>query len=174
MTLFYRLSTNLALLILVLALSGCASTDKSPLTVEDPSYGNNAVADALQLQGYPYVYGGESPKEGFDCSGLVFYVYKRQGVKLPRTASSLAQQLPVVQLEQRQPGDLLFFHTHKPYSHVGIYIGGNYFIHAPSSRTGRVMISSLQQPYWHKRFVGVRRPIQAEVRFSAADNFVSR
>lgn len=162
MTLYYRHATSLTLLILILLLSGCASTDKSPLTTNLPAGNTRAVTDALQLRGYPYVYGGESPQEGFDCSGLVVYVYQQQGIKLPRTARSLAQQLPAVQPEQRQPGDLLFFHTDKPYSHVGIYIGNNDFIHAPSSRTGQVMMSNLQQPYWRQRFIGVRRPTPAE------------
>lgn len=105
-----------------------------------------AVAEALQLQGAPYVYGGESPSEGFDCSGLVYYVYYRQGLRLPRDTQSLARQLPAVAPEQRLPGDLLFFNTERPYSHVGIYIGGEQFVHAPSARTGRVMVSDLRQP----------------------------
>ena len=152
------------LLWLLLLLAGCASNDKAPLSVlPDGSNGGGnirAASDALQLQGWPYVYGGESPNEGFDCSGLVVYVYHRQGLRLPRDTQSLARYLPMVQPEQRQPGDLLFFNTSgKPFSHVGIYVGGDDFVHAPSSRTGRVMRSSLSQPYWRERFIGVRRPV---------------
>lgn len=140
-------------------LSGCASTDKTPVAVPVIEQGNTRAAlDALQLQGSPYVYGGASPQEGFDCSGLVVYVYNQQGLKLPRTTQSLVQQLPGVQPEQRQPGDLLFFNTQKPYSHVGIYVGNDDFVHAPSARTGRVMVSSLRNPYWRERFMAVRRP----------------
>ncbi len=142
-------------------LIGCASNEKPPLTVLPTTEGGNRIAanDALQLRGMPYVYGGESPSQGFDCSGLVYYVYNRQGVRLPRDTQSLARQLPAVQPEQRQPGDLLFFTTDRPFSHVGIYIGGEQFVHAPSSRTGQVMVSDLRQPYWRERFIGVRRPV---------------
>ncbi|BBL72414.1 hypothetical protein MoryE10_30200 [Methylogaea oryzae] len=116
------------------------------------------VTEALRLQGQPYRYGGETPEEGFDCSGLVQYVYARHGVRLPRDTQSMAQQLPEVSTGQRQPGDLLFFNTEgKPFSHVGLYIGEDSFVHAP--RNGRqVMRSSLAQPYWLTRLVGVRRP----------------
>lgn len=146
--------------VLLSQLLGCASDEKVPLTVMPVPNGGNRVAvnDALQLQGKPYVYGGESPSQGFDCSGLVYYVYNRQGVRLPRDTQSLARQLPAVQPEQRQPGDLLFFNTEKPFSHVGIYVGNEQFVHAPSARTGRVMVSDLRQPYWRERFMGVRRP----------------
>lgn len=140
-------------------LAGCASTDKVAMKPAIPDRGNSRAAmDALQLQGRPYVYGGKSPEQGFDCSGLVVYVYDQQGIKLPRTTQSLVQQLPGVQPELRQPGDLLFFNTEKPYSHVGIYIGNDDFVHAPSARTGRVMVSNLQTPYWRERFMAVRRP----------------
>jgi cell wall-associated NlpC family hydrolase len=165
MSLNHRHAIKFALLLLLL--SGCASTEKETpvlLDSQPPLVAGNiqAVQDALQLQGYRYRYGGKSPIEGFDCSGLVVYVYDRQGLKLPRTTQMLARQLPAVPLDQRQPGDLLFFHTEKPYSHVGIYVGDDNFVHAPSTRTGKVMLSSLQQPYWHKRFIGVRRPIVFE------------
>ena len=161
--LFYRASLSSFLLALLLV-SGCSSTQKVPIDtqVTPDSSNTRAALDALQLQGHPYVYGGQSPEEGFDCSGLVVYVYNRQGLKLPRTTRSLAQQLPPIRPELRQPGDLLFFHTNKPYSHVGIYVGNDNFIHAPSSRTGHVMMSSLQQPYWRERFIGVRRPVEIQ------------
>jgi hypothetical protein len=150
------------LAVLVLSqLSGCATKEKAPLTVLPSSEAGNRIAasEALKLQGAPYVYGGQSPSQGFDCSGLVYYVYNRQGVRLPRDTQSLARQLPAVQPEQRQPGDLLFFNTERPFSHVGIYIGDEQFVHAPSSRTGQVMVSDLRQPYWRERFIGVRRPV---------------
>lgn len=159
-----RLIKQMLLTLVIAQLFGCASNEKiaiAPAPVDSgKNHGNSkAVTDALQLQGHPYVSGGESPIEGFDCSGLVFYVYNKQGVRLPRDTWSLANQLPSVQINQRQPGDLVFFNTSaKPFSHVGIYIGEDRFIHAPSSRTGRVMMSDLKQPYWRERFVAVRRP----------------
>lgn len=155
----FHLEHILPLTLLVGILSGCASTDKTPVNMPVTEQGNTRAAlTALQLQGSPYVYGGASPREGFDCSGLVVYVYNQQGLKLPRTTQSLVQQLPGVNPELRQPGDLLFFNTEKPYSHVGIYVGNDDFVHAPSARTGRVMVSSLRNPYWRERFIAVRRP----------------
>lgn len=131
----------------------------TPTAPPPATLGNRqAAADALRLQGQPYRYGGEAPGEGFDCSGLVQYVYARQGVRLPRDTLAMARQLPAVSAGQRQPGDLLFFDTEgKPFSHVGLYVGEDAFVHAP--RNGRqVMRSSLALPYWRARLVGVRRP----------------
>lgn len=144
-------------------LCGCASRDKSPLEItanpKISTVNQRAAHDALLLQGHPYVFGGESPAIGFDCSGLVVYVYHRLGLYLPRDTESLARQLPSVSPLQRQPGDLVFFNTNgKPFSHVGIYVGDQRFVHAPSQRTGKVMTSSLDQPYWKERFMAVRRP----------------
>jgi len=143
------------LLIVLLQLSGCASVSKTPFSMQS---NNPAVATALQLQGHPYVIGGESPAEGFDCSGLVYYVYQQHGVSLPRDAWSQAHELPMVDAEQRQPGDLVFFNTgYHAFSHVGIYLGANKFVHAPSDN-GKVMVSDLNHPYWKRRFSAVRRP----------------
>jgi len=156
------LLTPLALIFVFAQLFGCATNEKTviPLATTDVAPGNSKVVnEALQLQGQPYVSGGESPAEGFDCSGLVFYVYKKHGLKLPRDTWSLANQLPSVQLDQRQPGDLVFFTINaRPHSHVGIYVGQDKFVHAPSTHTGRVMMSDLKQPYWRERFSAVRRP----------------
>lgn len=155
--------TVFCLLLAVSLLAGCASDEKKPLAVAPvkPAVSGNAraVNDALQLQGTPYVYGGHSPEQGFDCSGLVYYVYHRQGVRLPRDTQSLVSLLPEIRPEQRLPGDLVFFNiSGKSVSHVGIYIGDDQFVHAPSSNSGRVMTSSLNQPYWRERFAAVRRP----------------
>ncbi|TAN46717.1 MAG: NlpC/P60 family protein [Methylococcaceae bacterium] len=143
---------------LAVGLVGCGSSSKK-MPAPQATEGNwQAVQDAARLQGYPYRYGGESPAQGFDCSGLVQYVYAAQGVRLPRDALSMAKELPSVALEQRRPGDLLFFNVEdKPFSHVGLYVGQDAFIHAP--RSGRsVMRSSLAEPYWRERLIGARRP----------------
>lgn len=149
---------RLAVLASLLAwLGGCGTVSPKVAT------GNQrAASDALQLQGQPYRYGGESPGQGFDCSGLVHYVYSRQGVRLPRDTLSMARELPEVVAEQRQPGDLLFFNLEgKPYSHVGLYVGQDAFVHAP--RSGRQVVrSSLSLPYWRTHLAGVRRPRQAK------------
>ena len=158
----WHLLYRLLIFISLVLLTACTTNEKigSFAPVEPPSQEAKAVVkEALELQGQPYVFGGESLKEGFDCSGLVFYVYKKQGLKLPRDTWSLANQLPSVQLHERLPGDLVFFTINtKPHSHVGIYVGEDKFIHAPSSRTGKVMMSDLNHPYWRERFSAVRRP----------------
>jgi cell wall-associated NlpC family hydrolase len=113
---------------------------------------------AMGMQGVPYVWGGNTPDEGFDCSGLVKNVYSEFGVPLPRTAAQMANALPPVPPNDLRAGDLLFFNTmRRHYSHVGLYLGDNRFLHA-SSRGGEVMISDLQLPYWQRTFEGVRRP----------------
>jgi len=144
-------------LLLALLLAACAATPKTA----PPANGSaTPVLDyALSLQGAPYAYGKASPEEGFDCSGFVWHVYRRHGVPIPRTTEQMALTLPEVEPAQRRPGDLLFFHTGgKPYSHVALYLGHEAFIHAPSSKTGRVMVSELGQAYWRQRLTGVRRP----------------
>ena len=148
---------RLASLAVALLMAGCASTpEKAPMA----DTGNTRLVNyALSLQGTPYRYGKASPVEGFDCSGFVQHVYEKHGIPLPRTTRQMARSLPSVDKQERRPGDLLFFNTSgKPFSHVGIYVGHDAFVHAPSSRTGRVIVSSLDRPYWWQRFIGVRRP----------------
>jgi cell wall-associated NlpC family hydrolase len=97
------------------------------------------VTLALQHLGTPYVWGGASPSQGFDCSGLVTYVYAQVGVSLPHHAASIWNYGSYVPIDQLEAGDLVFFHG---LSHMGIYIGGDQFVHAP--HTGDVVkISSL-------------------------------
>jgi cell wall-associated NlpC family hydrolase len=122
---------------------------------------NPVVQYALSFQGTPYVWGAESPEEGFDCSGFVQFVYGRYGIPLPRTAYQMAMALPAVDSHARRPGDLVFFNTTgKPYSHVGIYIGNNAFVHSSSAKKG-VIVSSLDKRYWVEHFLGIRRPNRA-------------
>lgn len=156
------------MLAVALGLGGCASTGEKPAGLDGPS-ASRAVGYALSLQGIPYRPGKESPEEGFDCSGFVRHVYARQGILLPRRVRDMAYQLPAVDKEARQPGDLVFFNTSgQPFSHVGIYVGGERFVHAPSPRTGHVMVSSLDLAYWRQRFLGVRRPLGSSAWVSGA------
>lgn len=117
------------------------------------------IIDVATMQlGTPYRYGGKSPNTGFDCSGLVQYVYQTAIQKqLPRTSRQLSRAGTPVFKQQLQPGDLVFFNTNgKPYSHVGIYLSNQKFIHAP--RTGKnVQIEHLNQPYWAKRYQSAKR-----------------
>jgi cell wall-associated NlpC family hydrolase len=111
---------------------------------------------ALSLRGAPYKDGGIDPS-GFDCSGFVRYVYEQHGVEMPRQVREQFRIGKNVDRDRLEPGDLVFFSTVAPgASHVGIVIGGDQFIHAPSER-GVVRVESLAQEYWASRFIGAKR-----------------
>lgn len=113
---------------------------------------------ALDLRGVPYTYGGSTPETGFDCSGLVQWVFRRFGIILPRETQDQFLFGASVDRAALQPGDLVFFTTGAhPASHVGIVIGPDQFVHAPSSR-GVVRVERLSASYWQRRYVGGRRP----------------
>jgi len=113
---------------------------------------------ALGLIGVDYRFGGETPDDGLDCSGLVRYVFQQvTGVTLPRTAKEMARIGDKVPPGDLKPGDLVFFNTRRfAFSHVGLYLGDNRFIHAPS-RGSEVEIARLSDGYWQKHFDGARR-----------------
>jgi cell wall-associated NlpC family hydrolase len=118
------------------------------------STGVQAVAIAMRYLGIPYVWGGASPS-GFDCSGLTMYVYAQLGIALPHYAAAQYGMGVVVGRDQLQPGDLVFF---SGLGHMGMYIGGGNFIHAP--HTGDVVkISSLSDSYYTANWVGARRVV---------------
>ena len=113
---------------------------------------------ALGLIGVEYRYGGETPERGLDCSGLIRYVFQQvTGVTLPRTAKEQSKVGARVELADLRVGDLVFFNTRRfAFSHVGIYLGDDRFIHAP--RRGReVEVTTLSASYWQKHFNGARR-----------------
>ena len=116
------------------------------------------AATAMKFLGVKYRYGGGSPNTGFDCSGLVVYAAEKSlGLKLPRQSASIAKQGESVKRSELQQGDLVFFNTrgHR-FSHVGIYLGDQKFVHAP--RSGSVVrIESMDVAYWRKRYNGARR-----------------
>ncbi|MDE8564802.1 peptidoglycan-binding protein [Anoxybacillus rupiensis] len=112
------------------------------------------VADAALLLGKPYVWGGQTPEQGFDCSGLIYYLFQQQGVKVPRTVATMWNAGTSV--SSPSIGDMVFFKTEgNTVSHVGIYIGNNQFLHSGSS-TG-VTISSFSNSYWSSCYVGAKR-----------------
>ena len=110
---------------------------------------------ALKLVGVPYKWGGVTNK-GFDCSGLIWYVFDKNAVQLPRTADVQYKAGKTVGRNKLQQGDLVFFTTYEPgASHSGIYLGQGNFVHASSSRG--VMVSKLDDSYWKTRYFGARR-----------------
>lgn len=116
------------------------------------------VVRALQFIGVNYRYGGKDPVTGFDCSGFVSHVFQEAaGVTLPHNAYRMAMMGQTIRTSDLQPGDLVFYKTmRRAFSHVGIYLGDNKFIHAPS--TGKtVEVSDMNDAYWAKRFEGARR-----------------
>jgi cell wall-associated NlpC family hydrolase len=118
-----------------------------PVPTRSPGSGSGQeIADfACQYVGYKYAYGEESPETGFDCSGLVYYVYQQFGHTLNRTAAAQAQNGVHVELDALAPGDILCFYNQGSYiGHCGIYIGGGNYVHAQDSATG-VVISPLSE-----------------------------
>ena len=113
---------------------------------------------AESLIGIPYQYGGSSPSEGFDCSGFVQFVFNRSaGISLPHNSNQISRHGRSVKSSQLRKGDLVFYYTgRQPNSHLGIYLGNNRFIHAPSSG-GKVRIEDMNISYWKKRYNGARR-----------------
>ncbi|WP_310730165.1 C40 family peptidase [Burkholderia pseudomultivorans] len=125
----------------------------------DHSVGQEEISiQAMSLVGVPYRWGGNTPTSGFDCSGLVRYVIGRAAdVNLPRTTADMSSRGVSIDPDQIAPGDLIFFNTTgRPHSHVGIYVGKLRFVNAPSTG-GTVRLDYLTNPYWAKRFDGIRR-----------------
>lgn len=118
----------------------------------------DTVVHAVALIGTPYRYGGSSPQMGFDCSGLVRYVFNAaHGMGLPRRSDEISRVGTPVERDELQPGDLVFFNTLKrAYSHVAIYLGDDRFVHAPADG-GRVRVDRLGDRYWRVRYDGARR-----------------
>lgn len=114
---------------------------------------------AISLVGSPYRLGGTSPDTGLDCSGFVDHVFRQiAGIRLPHDSRAISEATQSLDRSALQPGDLVFFNTlNQAFSHVGIYLGDDRFVHATSSHTGAVMISRLSDRYWQERFDGARR-----------------
>jgi peptidoglycan DL-endopeptidase CwlO len=128
------------------------SSTSAPIAPAPPSQYGGVVGIAMSYLGVPYVWGGSSPS-GFDCSGLVAYAYSQMGVSLPHSTYALYGMGTAVSKDQLEPGDLVFFDG---LGHMGIYIGGGQFVHAP--HTGDVVkISSLGESWYASTYVGARR-----------------
>lgn len=145
---------QVSILTLALLLAGCASEPAIDSSRGDAA--KEASNIAATMVGKPYRYGGSSPK-GFDCSGLVYYSYRRAGLAIPRSTETQRARSHEVSLSRLSRGDLLFFNQEGKFSsHVGIYLGGSRFVHAPS-RGKRVRVDSLEESYWQKHLVDARR-----------------
>ncbi len=165
------------LLAFVGIVTGCATTpplapDAEPRPTEPavalpppslpPGLREEIAFVALSLLGKPYAPAGISPETGFDCSGLVAYVFRQASrISLPRNTFDQARAGAMVPVAALEPGDLVFYNTQaREFSHVGIYLGESRFIHAPSSG-GVVRIENMRTLYWASRFNGARRIVPA-------------
>jgi cell wall-associated NlpC family hydrolase len=127
------------------------------------SRAGNIVGSALDLIGVRYRWGGNTPDSGLDCSGFVRYVFKETiGLTLPRRAAEMGQVGEKVNVSDLKPGDLVFFNTmHRAFSHVGIYIGNNQFVHSPSTGS-TIRVDNLAASYWENHFTEARRIIASD------------
>ena len=164
---------RVAVLSLVALLGACSShAPQSPRVVEPtvmaPQVYFSPVAEdvlfrALGLVGTPYRWGGNTPDAGFDCSGLIGYVYRdAAGIALPRTTGEMIGiRAPDIDKSALQSGDLVFFATNggTQVSHAGIYVGEGRFVHAPSTG-GTVRLDYLSNSYWQKTYLNAKRVLQ--------------
>jgi len=167
-----RSGTLAALCLAALTSASCASTGAVPQPFpvpggapapssrppsQGPADGYAIAGTALGLRGRPYRNGGSDPS-GFDCSGFIWYVFAQHGVRVPRTVAEQFQAGAPVDANAVEAGDLVFFATEggQSVTHVGMVIGGDEFVHAPSSR-GEVRVERMGSGYWGPRFVGARR-----------------
>lgn len=157
-----RLRPILPALVLLL-LTACASAPQRPQAhTRQAMLSNDVLFRAISLVGTPYRWGGNTPAGGFDCSGLVDYVFRTEArLSLPRTSREMSR-LPDPRLDRAQlaPGDLVFFQTDgNGVSHVGIYVGKDRFVHAPDTG-GTVRLDQLDNPYWHRHFLYGKRVLR--------------
>ncbi|NVK21554.1 MAG: C40 family peptidase [Kangiellaceae bacterium] len=157
---------TLSLLATVLIVVACTSAPNRthPESRDLPQYSSLEYSDkgqfivqlAHSLIGTPYRYGGSTPEQGFDCSGLVFFTHINAGDKIPRSSFAQLDASKPIDIEELQPGDLLFYRINSKPSHVGIYIGDKMFIHAPSSGK-KVSVASMDNPYFKPRLIRAGR-----------------
>ncbi|MDO4777192.1 MAG: C40 family peptidase [Cardiobacteriaceae bacterium] len=138
------------------ALTKASQPQATPLPKGAQKSRESLLTQGKKLIGTPYLWGGTSPK-GFDCSGLVHYLYHKQGISLPRSSRDQFAALPAV--DQPQPGDLVFFRKKGVINHVGIYVGDGKMLHAPQTGS-HVRIESMQKPNWQRRYAGARRALK--------------
>ena len=169
-----HLSIRLLGLVSLVFLAACSSQAPIPAPAvqskSPPIMSFNPMADdvlfrAIGLVGTPYVWGGNTPASGFDCSGLIGFVYNDvTGIRLPRTTTQMIQMKgQTVSRSKLRSGDILFFSTagHGRVSHAGIYVGDGRFVHAPSSG-GTVRLDSVNSTYWNNAYLQAKRVLSSE------------
>ena len=166
----------LALCAAIVLMAGCGGGDVRPtprqaatvpvrewplVAPQDPAAANAVLMRAISLVGTPYRYGGNTPDGGFDCSGLVNYVFRDMlDLRLPRTSRELAGfQGPKIEPQRLATADLVFFGSGTQVTHVGIYVGEGRFVHAPSTG-GTVRLDHLDGSYWRRHYSGAKRVLQ--------------
>lgn len=153
----------LSALIFIYALcSGCGLFMPKVETAQKPAIScTGVVKTAYSQMGKKYRAGGDSPKKGFDCSGLVWWSYKQHGVKVPRITKDQARAGKAVSRKAARPGDIVVFRSSGSSTglHTGLYAGKDAFIHSPSTGK-RVCLEKLSSPHWKKRLIGIRRVVK--------------
>lgn len=144
----------LCILPVLCLLTGCGFNQVPPGEVTPQAQG--AVRDAYSQMGKPYRIGGASPRQGFDCSGLIYWAYGKNGVKVPRITKDQLYAGHSVSREATLPGDIVVFRIGRGTLHTGLYAGGNAFIHAPR-KGSKVRMESLSTPYWNNKLISIRR-----------------
>lgn len=166
-----RTFNSLLVMAVALLLAACSGAPKTPAPrswrdAADPAaaarlslqQANDVTLRAISLVGTPYHYGGNTPESGFDCSGLIGYVYRTSaGVLAPRTVAALVDWGLPVDAQSLRSGDLVVFTQNGVAGHAGIYVGNGRFVHAPS-KGGEVRLDALDARYWARQQVGYRRP----------------
>lgn len=151
----FSLFKDSLLVFLLIAIVGCASQLEvaKPATKLNNALREEIVTYSMWLVDKDYRFGGQSPETGFDCSGMVSYVYMNvTGIKLPHNAAMIAKKGIEISRSKLMAGDLVFFKSNdKGFAHVGIYIGNDRFIHAPN-RMSKVKISRLSSSYYDTNF----------------------
>jgi cell wall-associated NlpC family hydrolase len=156
-------------ILLLLLCGACATPRRAAPTMPQPVLApaeiparseamNDLAFYAMSLAGTPYRYGGDSPEQGFDCSGFVRYVFRHAlNLPLPRTTEEMSRMGQPVGQDDLRPGDLVFYDTlRQAFSHVGIYLGDHRFVHAPSNGKA-VEVVNMGADYWQHRYNGARR-----------------
>ena len=144
-------------------LAGCAGAPERvaepagiPSVARQVTLGDSVAELAMGMVGTPYRYGGADPRNGFDCSGLVYYTYSQAGLEVPRTSQEQFRVARKISLGELGTGDVMFFQDQTKLSHVGIYVGDGLFVHAPA-RGERVSVASIDAPYYQQHLVAVGR-----------------